>query len=256
MPKLQYNYTTQTRKTMSDGLEYSYNVLARWEFESLNHYVLGLGDISLEGRYRQALVAFFDLEKFTNFCNRPHADVTVPDFLNIYLEWLMTQLREGIKHGENDMTVGIFGALPFYIKFLGDGMLVFWDTEQIQGAGGVMNTIYICAKITRKYKSEFVKFAQGHYGEVPQVLRCGIAKGRVITLGNGNDFVGGCINIAARLQKVDNHTFAVHQSGIDVGKYPKHALAKILVPKKVNLRGIGDNQPVWVLKDELKKPVK
>ena len=36
--------------------------------------------------------------------------------------------------------------------------------------------------------------------EPPPVLRCGLARGTVFSVGNRSDFVGSCINMAARLQ--------------------------------------------------------
>lgn len=253
MPKVDLKYQSKKTKTLSDGLEYVYNSLSRWEFESFNQYVLGLGDVTLDGKYRDALVAFFDLEGFTSFCNQKDANKIVPSFLTHYQDWLLASLREGIKHSEAGMEVGLFGSLPFYCKFLGDGMLFIWDAENNMGEGGVFNTAYVCAGITRKYKREFYKHLSPHYPKMPARLRCGISRGQIISIGDGNDYVGSCINIACRLQKIEHYTFAISRQDFDLSLYPKHALAKILFPVYVNLRGIGESEPIYVLKDEVKK---
>ena len=37
---------------------------------------------------------------------------------------------------------------------------------------------------------------------VPLKLRCGIARGQIMSIGDASLFVGPCINVAARLQKL------------------------------------------------------
>jgi hypothetical protein len=69
-----------------------------------------------------------------------------------------------------------------------------------------------------------------------------------MTVGDGNDFVGSCLNIASRLQKLSLLSFAVSRRGIDLTMNPK--LANKFVLKQVELRGIGKEELVFVRNSE------
>jgi hypothetical protein len=72
----------------------------------------------------------------------------------------------------------------------------------------------------------------------------------VFSVGNGEDFVGPCINIASRLQKMSSLTFCLSRRGFDIEKHmPAETSAKYLL-KSVALRGIGEDELVWVRKEE------
>ena len=83
----------------------------------------------------------------------------------------------------------------------------------------------------------------------PNKLRCGIAKGTVFSVGNGNDFVGSCINISARLQKLHNLSFCFSTIGVDYDKEMTSKAKMLFYQKKVFIRGIGE-EIVCVLKEE------
>ena len=83
----------------------------------------------------------------------------------------------------------------------------------------------------------------------PPKLRCGIARGIVYSVGDSNDFVGPCINMSARLQKLDSLTFCFSRRGIDPAVLDPN-YAKLFVVKKVNIRGIGTEELVCILKRE------
>ena len=77
----------------------------------------------------------------------------------------------------------------------------------------------------------------------------GIARGQVLSVGDGNDFVGPCINMAARLQKLGSMSFAISRRGFD----PKECFTNIqkqLVLKKLPIRGVGEDEPVLLRKKE------
>ncbi len=81
-------------------------------------------------------------------------------------------------------------------------------------------------------------------------MRCGIARGIVYSVGNGDDYVGPCINLASRLQKLSSLTFAFSRKGFDYETYmPANRSTKYCV-KEVQIRGIGDRELVCLLKDE------
>jgi class 3 adenylate cyclase len=80
-------------------------------------------------------------------------------------------------------------------------------------------------------------------------LRCGIARGQIISIGDGNDYVGSCINLASRLQKLSQLTFAISRRGFDLSE-EKYKPWKYFVLKKVELRGIGKEELVYVKEHE------
>ena len=72
----------------------------------------------------------------------------------------------------------------------------------------------------------------------------------VFSVGNGEDYVGPCINVAARLQKLSLLTFCFSRRGFDIEKHMPEETAVKYVLKSVSLRGIGDDELVWVRKEE------
>jgi hypothetical protein len=72
----------------------------------------------------------------------------------------------------------------------------------------------------------------------------------VVSVGNGEDYVGPCINIATRLQKLSSLTFSISRRGFDIEKYMPAETAVNYILKSVSLRGIGDDELVWVRKTE------
>lgn len=70
-------------------------------------------------------------------------------------------------------------------------------------------------------------------------------------MGNGNDFVGPCINMAARLQKLNSLSFCFSRKGLNPEE--NDDFAKQVVTKKTEIRGIGSDELVCVLKSEFDK---
>ena len=77
--------------------------------------------------------------------------------------------------------------------------------------------------------------------------------GDIYTVGNGKDFFGACINIAARLQKLGGLTFCVSRRGFDFEKHLGQGYKEYFEIKLANIRGIGENELVYVLKNEYVK---
>uniref|UniRef100_UPI0025D92A34 hypothetical protein n=1 Tax=uncultured Flavobacterium sp. TaxID=165435 RepID=UPI0025D92A34 len=75
-----------------------------------------------------------------------------------------------------------------------------------------------------------------------------IARGAIYSVGNGNDYVGPCINVSARLQKLSSLSFCFSRRGLnpEVNQYFKEDF----IVKKTNIRGIGSDELVCLLKDE------
>ena len=229
------------------GKGFSLNSLTQNEFQQFNESILGLGDLSLRGNYTHALAAFLDLEGFTDFANQVDSHLVIPEFLNRYLPWLFAKTAEFFTEGKSEDRVRIWGSLPFYAKFLGDGVMFLWDTEYSGGESSIRNIVRKLLSLTRAYKKDFLKTIGTHVSKPPSRLRCGIARGQVVSVGSGDDFVGSCLNLASRLQKLSTLSFAVSRRGIDLRPESK---LECFVLKKVELRGIGEHELVYVLESE------
>jgi class 3 adenylate cyclase len=96
-----------------------------------NPAMLDLGDVNMPCQEKEAVAAVFDLTGFTNFCNQVDAYLAIPRFLNKFLDWFFTSIKEGMTE-ENDGTRSTFWMeLPVLVKFLGDGLLVVWDAHHL-----------------------------------------------------------------------------------------------------------------------------
>lgn len=219
------------------------------KFDSFNPHVLGLGDISLPSTQVEAIASVFDLSGFTNFCSQVDPHLSVPEYLSRFLDWLFSEVkrefvRESYKEGKD-----LWAELPFLAKFLGDGVLFLWDTENMYGTE-ICNVVVSLRNICVNYMEKFYLEIKKAVVEPPDMLRCGIARGRVFSVGNGEDYVGPCINLASRLQKLSLLTFCVSRRGFDFEKYMATSRIAQYVVKSVSLPGIGENELVYVLREE------
>jgi hypothetical protein len=228
----------------------SLNSLSASEFKSFNSNILGLGDISQDGKYIQTLAAVFDLEGFTAFSNQIDPHLVIPEYLSEFLQWLFSSISEVFKEGEKSGRVTIWGSLPFYAKFLGDGILFLWDTSYSGGVTGIGNIVIRLYRICMDYVNVFLPEISRKVVKPPGVLRCGIARGQVISIGNGEDYVGSCINLASRLQKISQLSFAVSRRGFDVNRCLPKTSAEMFILKKASIRGIGDEELIYIERDE------
>jgi class 3 adenylate cyclase len=132
---------------------------------------------------------------------------------------------------------------------MGDGVLFLWDVSGLQETG-VLNIPAQLIDVLVKYQEDFLPTIRKTVANAPSALRCGIARGKVFSVGNGEDFVGPCINIASRLQKIGRLTFAVSGRGFDADRFASPAVRQALVLKKLPIRGIGDEELVWLDREE------
>jgi len=227
-------------------------VIKKDAFEKFNPSVLGLGDITKKSTATDAIAAVFDLQGFTNFCKQIEPQLSVPLFLTLYLDWIFKTIRKESCEVVYADGVCLWHDLPFLTKFMGDGLLVVWNTQnmdEIQQHNLIVTLHAICSK----YKKLFLPMVRKKVCDPPEALRCGVAKGTVYSVGNGNDFVGPCINLAARLQKLDMFTFAFSRRGFN----PEEEFAEKVLPewilKKVSIRGMGDGELIYIRKDEYDK---
>jgi class 3 adenylate cyclase len=252
VPNISFTYSHVEANPLQYGAGATFNALSQAEFATFNPSVLGLGDIARDGEYAQALAAFFDLEGFTGFCSQVDSHLVIPEFLTRYLNWLFRSLAEEFRESDDGAAVRLWGCLPFYAKFLGDGILFLWATDRCRGFPGKVNIAQSLLAITNAYAERFLTDIRKAVSNPPRRLRCGIALGQIISIGGGADYVGSCINVASRLQKLGNLSFAISRRGFDLSEAPggEGSLRSYLTLKQTAIRSIGQQELVYVRTDE------
>ena len=210
--------------------------LAASEMERFNPSLLEIGDVSAEGRYKDALAAIFDLEGFTSFCNQIDPYLVIPDFLEAFLSWIFSAIAKGSTASTKEGFSHLHCRLPFFAKFLGDGVLFLWDTSDMSTAQ-IGNAVVLLRSVCGGYRTKFLKEQGKQFVRVPVRLRCGVARGQVTSICEGRDFVGPCINSAARLQKLGQLGFAFSGRGFSKTKYFIPKAASLFVLARVRCEG-------------------
>ncbi|MBK0404635.1 hypothetical protein I5M27_16685 [Adhaeribacter sp. BT258] len=223
-------------------------IIKKDNYESFSESILGLGNIENKSNLINGLSIMFDLEGFTNFCKQIDPQLAVPEYLSEFLKWIFKQIREELIVQEHPEGYELYSAFPFLSKFLGDGLLFLWDTEKM-AENEITNIVISMQIICKKYTNEFYPEISKKIVDAPKKLRCGIARGAIYSVGNGEDFVGPCINMSARLQKLSTLGFCFSRRGINPDSMSKKWSEKFIT-KKVNIRGIGENEIVGILKEE------
>ena len=214
-------------------------------FAQFDSRILGLGDVRQESTTIESIAAIFDLAGFTTFSGRADPHLAVPEFMSAFLAWLFEKIRKTSTVRTFDDGVALFHKLPFFAKFMGDGALFLWD------AGGMpqkaaMNVAIMCSNICLDYRDEFLPEIRLKVSDPPEQLRVGVARGRISSLGDARDYVGPCINVAARLQKITPGVFfCMARSGF---RPESHKEQSKLVVKKVKLRGLPQGALVCLWK--------
>lgn len=242
IPSRDYNFITHQGKPRPG--------LPKQAFNKFDVNVLGLGDVSAPATPTEALAAVFDLSGFTNFCKQIEPHLSVPRYLNSFLTWLMEQLREEMRESNQGSNVVLWSPLPFFVKFLGDGLLVLWDCGDLNDTGKrniVLSMFLICLR----YKQQFLPSLRSKIVEPPSYLRCGLARGTVFSVGDGQDYVGSCINMATKLQKLPGISFCFNRRGFELEE-PGFFTDEITC-REVSVPGIGDHELVCILKSEAKR---
>ena len=213
-----------------------------------NPTILGLGDVNTPCEEIEAVAAVFDLSGFTTFCNQVDAYLAIPSFLNNFFEWFFGSIIYGLTD-ENDGRTYFWADLPILVKFMGDGILVVWNARRMKDDHicRLAATLY---NICYAYRQDFFPQINRVVTKPPSVLRCGVARGKAFSVGNGHDYIGHCINTASRLSHLNPLTFCFPQRGFAVQECMLPEYAQLFVPKYVAIRGVGDNEMVWVVKEE------
>ena len=226
----------------------SVELLSKAAMDRFDESLLGLGVISQPSKAIDSIAAVFDLEGFTNFCKQIEPHLPVPLFLSTFLKWLMDEIKGEMIRKNHPKGSSLWSPLPYFVKFMGDGLLVLWDSTSMSDAQR-RNVIAACKNIRRKYSTKFVPTISDKVVDIPHRLRCGLARGTVYSVGDGNDYVGSCINMAARLQKLPGLSFAFNRRGIDLATENAFYKNDVLI-KRIAIRGIGENELIGVLKIE------
>lgn len=232
-----------------EGKKKRVRLMSNEDFEKFNPRLLGLGDVSSPSREVEAIAAVFDLSGFTDFCRQVDPHLAVPTYLSRFLGWLFDEIKQSFVQKNYKEGRRLWTELPFLAKFLGDGVLFLWDARNMSGVA-ICNLVGLLHNICVIYAAEFYPDIRTQVSEAPKVLRCGIARGKVFSVGNGQDYVGPCINIASRLQKLSNFTFCFSHRGFDIDTDMDESIRQEFVKKCIEIKGIGENEIVVVIKEE------
>ena len=223
--------------------------LSRSAFGRFTPAILGLGDIAQRSRPIDAICAVFDLRGFTAFCKQVDPQLVVPHYLSSFLDWFFTKIRTTLTITEKLDEVVVWYEPPFFAKFMGDGLMLLWNCEGHDAVDN-MNLVVALREVCRSYRGGFFPQARRQFSDPPTALRCGIARGTIFPVGNGQDFVGTSINVAARLQKLSLLTFAFARRGFNVEDCMPADALEAFVLKSVGIRGIGGSELVYVQRKE------
>jgi class 3 adenylate cyclase len=248
------NIKPEIQKVKIKGRIRDIDVYSKAELKKFSPAVLGLGDIGAKSSRIEVVAVVFDLAGFTNFCSQVDPHLSMPRFLKEFLNWLFESIAAECENTKIKLEQGItlYSDLPFFAKFMGDGVLFLWNAENM-GMVEVCNILITVRIISNQYSSVFVPKIEKHLSYVPKSLRCGVARGQVCSVGNGEDYVGPCINMASRLQKLSNIGFCCSNRGIDLEEGMPGATAERYVVKSVSIRGIGRDELVIIRKAEFEK---
>jgi hypothetical protein len=247
MSKREPKYTQTVGEKVCFGLRKSI-------FKKFGPSILGLEDILANKETFEALAVIVDLKDFTVFCDQRDPHLVVPQFVKSFLEWLFERLRAQLLIEEAGDNVVLWSHLPFFGKFLGDGVLLLWDVTDMRGEAkrSIVQSFDI---ICHDYKAGFLPPLEKHISTPPPKLRCGMAQGQVTSIAAGRDYVGLCINIASRLQKLGDgaFSFAFTKKGLEpeegIDWYEGWDFRLIKIP----IRGISKDELVYVPNSEFRK---
>ena len=194
------------------GEKVKYTYYSNTDFTKFNPKILGLGDIKLPSKEIDVISAVYDLSGFTQFCKQIDPQFAIPKFLNEFLEWLFKAIRTDLIYKEKNYKRGkmLWTPLPFFAKFTGDGILLLWYMKYMEDQPKIQmcNVLIMLDHIRIDYKQSFLQKIKKYVVDAPPTLRCGIAGGKVCSVGNGEDYVGPCINLASRLQNLSSLEFS------------------------------------------------
>lgn len=220
--------------------------------DRFSHEILNMGDLNRDSSPIDAICAVFDLEGFTDFCAQLDPHLALPEFMNAFLPWLFTEVKMMMVQQAADDHVVLFGPLPFFAKFMGDGVMFLWNTAGMIRSD-ILNIPPSMYAVCLNYIRQFLPVVHRRVTNPPVKLRAGVARGRVLSVGDDADFVGPCINVAARLQKVAaGISFCCSRRGFDYeSEGDQRKNSERIVLRRIAVRGISHGELVYVSKREL-----
>lgn len=248
-----FNLPPDSWATTKDEDGRNHRILKKEALDSFSLEILGLGNIATKPHPVESFTAVFDLGGFTNFCKQIEPHLSISKYLNGFLTWLLQQIKNETINKSFPEGSKLWHPLPFYAKFMGDGLLLLWKSDEMSTIQS-RNLVVSLSEICYRYKTEFLPTLSSVITDPPATLRCGIALGRVFSVGEDADYIGSSINMASRIQKLPGVTFAFNRRGFDLEEKSVASFFKesILI-KKVLIRGIGDNELIGVLKSDFNK---
>jgi len=190
-PQLHYRPTAEQGEPM--GLTFRSNNLDKlglYEFENLLHENYDLSpaiNARIEfGKPCEILAAMVDLRGFSVFCEKPNIE-------SPYTCGLMSAFYSMVQQS--------FGKYPpEMIKFLGDGVLVTWETTHEDR--DVATSICLEGSLTLNRTWQVVRRSPQFSHGAPEDIGVGVSFGLASILTVGNDYIGRPINLATRLCQV------------------------------------------------------
>lgn len=221
-------------------------------FDRFGAEILGLADLTRKKRTFEGLAVILDLEGFTAFCDQRDPQHEVPRFLDRFLKWLFQRIREELLDTEDGEDVVLSSHLPIFGKFLGDGVLLIWDVSDVslESRGNIVQAFDI---IVSDYVDVFLEKTVKEFTRPPLMLRCGIAQGQVTAIADGNDYVGMCINVASRLQKLSGNAFSFGFTQKGLEQEEGSDWYSHFTQIQIEIRGLAKPEFVYVFRSEFGK---
>lgn len=218
-------------------------------FNKFGAGIIGLADLTKQEKTFEGLAVILDLEGFTAFCDQRDPQHEVPRFLDRFLKWLFQRIREELLESEDGEEVVLSSHLPIFGKFLGDGVLLIWDVTAVS-LESRRNIVQAFDVIVSDYLDDFLDNHAKEFTRPPLMLRCGIAQGQVTSIANGNDYVGMCINVASRLQKLADDAFSFGFTRKGLGEEEGNNWYSHFTLIQIEIRGLSKPEFVYVFRSE------
>jgi hypothetical protein len=170
-----FPFKADLRSRNLKGEKDTYWFLEDTKFEKFNSDILGLGKIDQPSNQIDALACVFDLSGFTSFCSQTDPHLVIPEYLNNFLNWLFSEIRNESVEANYKGGKRLWTELPFLAKFLGDGVLFLWNCKNMEPID-MCNVIVVLWKICEKYRETFYPTIKKVVAEPPELLRCRIAR--------------------------------------------------------------------------------
>lgn len=213
---------------------------------------------------RDGVAVIFDIAGFSKFFNQPDVHSYIPKYLNHIIRCVEIAIFGGSTFwlkGEKVETLSPLPVIPVHRKFLGDGMLYVFSLPKDVAVNPVMFVVALINRlwnIQREFKAisracaDFVPVA-----ELPTGIRFGIARGTIYELSieksHDREYVGVCLNLAARLQKycAGLNFMASARLNLATDKLDKHGYTKVLA---TNIKGFPKEIVIVDKKEYLNLP--